>query len=329
MSDLVSVIVPIYNVEPYLRRCLDSLAAQTYQNLQIIMVDDCSTDHGPQIAQEYADQDPERFILIRREKNGGLSAARNTGMDAATGAWLAFVDSDDWVTEDYISSMYEVAQADGAELVVNCSMYLSDGISHFQLRDPCPNLVTQQTIHQIIATVVFTAPGKLYLHDLVKESQMRFPEDIWRCEDISTTIPFMTHCKKISILHKPTYNYFQRTDSLSNTNHKNVDLSFYPKTIQRMQDLSAPGFEQELEFRAISELLYGMPMIMVRSGRTKKELSQHIDWFREKYPNWKRNTYLPRMAKAKYVFAHFAANKQFGMLKLLICLWDLKKKLDR
>ena len=328
MSELVSVIVPIYNVEPYLRRCLDSLAAQTYQNLQIIMVDDCSTDHGPQIAQEYVDQDPERFILIRREKNGGLSAARNTGMDAATGAWLAFVDSDDWVTEDYISSMYEVAQADEADIVMS-ELYYYYSEQHCVIAHPFANLTTQSSHKEKVALSRPYAVTRLFRRDFVSEAGLRFPTNVWRAAEQGMIIPLLTKTDHISILPKAMYYYYQRSDSNSNKNFKGVDVSFYPISEDNVERNAAPGFEQELEFRAISELLYGMPMIMVRSGRTKKELSQHIDWFKEKYPNWKRNTYLPRMAKAKYVFAHFAANKQFGMLKLLICLWDLKKKLDR
>ena len=102
MQEKVSVIVPIYNVEKYLRRCVDSLVRQVHKNIEILLIDDCSTDESSVIAREYAAKYPQLCHYIQRDENGGLSAARNTGIEASTGKWLAFVDSDDWVTEDYV-----------------------------------------------------------------------------------------------------------------------------------------------------------------------------------------------------------------------------------
>lgn len=328
-QEKVSVIVPIYNVEAYINRCLDSLVGQTYQNIEIIMVDDCSTDSSAEIAKKYAAQHPEKFRFVQREKNGGLSAARNTGIDHAAGEWLAFVDSDDWVTEDYISAMYEAAQQDGADMVINCSRYLIDDHMEKQLWDICPQLQTLDNISDKLVSVPFSANGKLYATNLFEENKMYFPEDIWRCEDISTVIPLMTCAKMISIIHKPHYFYYQRLTSLSNTNHKNVDTSFYPKTIQRMIRLSRLGFEKELEFRAISELMYGMIMIMIRSEKSKDEILRQIDWFNQQYPSWKQNSYLPRLRKGKRFFIFWARRKRLGILKLLIYAWDRKQKSSR
>ena len=99
MQDLITLIVPIYMVEPYLDRCITSLVTQTYKNLEIILVDDGSKDNCPALCDEWAKKD-ERIRVIHRE-NGGLSAARNSGIDAANGEYLAFVDSDDFVSEEF------------------------------------------------------------------------------------------------------------------------------------------------------------------------------------------------------------------------------------
>ena len=95
---MISVIVPIYKVEPYLHRCVDSILAQTYQNIEVILVDDGSPDSCPEICDEYAAQD-ERIKVIHKA-NGGLSSARNAGLDAASGDWVSFIDSDDWIEPD-------------------------------------------------------------------------------------------------------------------------------------------------------------------------------------------------------------------------------------
>ena len=99
-TPLISIIVPIYNVELYLRRCLDSVLNQTYTNLEIILVDDGSPDGCPQICDEYAAKD-KRIAVIHKE-NGGLSDARNAGLDICKGKYISFIDSDDWVDEKYI-----------------------------------------------------------------------------------------------------------------------------------------------------------------------------------------------------------------------------------
>ena len=103
MKDLISVIVPVYNVEKYLNKCLDSIISQTYTNLEIILIDDGSTDNCGKICDEYASKD-KRIKVIHKE-NAGVSSARNYGIQCATGDWIMFVDSDDWIEFDAINSI--------------------------------------------------------------------------------------------------------------------------------------------------------------------------------------------------------------------------------
>ena len=114
-NEKISVIIPVYNVEPYLRKCLDSVCGQTYKNLEIIVVDDGSTDGSPAICDEYAEKD-NRIICIHQE-NAGLSCARNAGIDAATGDWIAFVDSDDWIDTDMYETLMWTAESTKADIV--------------------------------------------------------------------------------------------------------------------------------------------------------------------------------------------------------------------
>lgn len=100
MKDLISVILPVYNVEPYIRSCLDSLSKQLYKNFEVLMVNDGSTDNSGVICQQYADSD-KRFRYFEKE-NGGLSDARNFGIKESKGEYITFVDSDDWITEEYL-----------------------------------------------------------------------------------------------------------------------------------------------------------------------------------------------------------------------------------
>ena len=104
-KDLISIIVPVYNVERYIRKCLDSILNQTYYNIEVICVDDCSTDFSGRICDEYAANDL-RVNVIHKEKNQGLSEARNTGMKFIKGMYVSFIDSDDWVDQTFIECLY-------------------------------------------------------------------------------------------------------------------------------------------------------------------------------------------------------------------------------
>lgn len=111
MEKLVSIIVPVYKVEEYIARCVESILAQTYQNMQIILVDDGSPDNSVQICQEYA-KDDNRIEIVRQE-NQGVSVARNNGIDHAAGEYICFVDSDDYIMPNYVSRLVESIESDG------------------------------------------------------------------------------------------------------------------------------------------------------------------------------------------------------------------------
>lgn len=326
-KEKISVIVPIYNVEEYLERCVDSLINQTYDNYEVILVDDCSTDNSASIAQYYAEEYKDICRFIQREENGRLSAARNSGMSAAEGKWVTFVDSDDWVTDDYLETMYDVAKRDDADIVMSSIYYY---YYSGKCKENCPfgNLTTESSHKEKVALGGPPyACTRLFRRTLFEEKGLCFQEDIWRAAEMATTIPLLTTTDKISIVHKPMYYYFQRSNSNSNQYQKNVDISFYPKTVLRMIELSQPGFETELQFRAVSEIMYGMIMIMVRSGRSREEISRQVDWFNAEFVDWQDNHYLSKLQKGKWAFIWFAARKHFMILKCLIWAWDLKQKL--
>ena len=118
MKPLISIIVPVYNVEAYLAKCVDSILAQTYTNLEIILVNDGSSDGCGRICDEYAKQD--KRIKVIHKQNGGLSDARNVAIDVATGEFITFIDSDDYVTDDYIMTLYSLIEKYGRRLKVPC-----------------------------------------------------------------------------------------------------------------------------------------------------------------------------------------------------------------
>jgi glycosyltransferase involved in cell wall biosynthesis len=326
MNEKISVIVPIYNVEKYLKRCIDSILDQEYENFEIILVDDCSTDNSAMIAQAYALNHHAKCIFIKRERNGKLSAARNTGLKAATGKWITFVDSDDWVDKNYLDEMMKVAKADNADIVAS-SYYHAWENGRLEEINPFGNLYTNSSHKEKVALMRNHAVTRLYRKQLIDDTELKFPERIWRAAEMGFTIPMISRTDKISILKKPLYYYYQRKSSNSNNNNTNIDLTFYDKAFEYIHDYCRERFPAEIEYRAINEYMYGLISVMLKAKKPNSEIHNRVDRFNEEYSNWKNNKYIKQMAKEKRVFVYLASKKKIMALKILINLFTLKQSI--
>ena len=221
---LVSIIVPVYNVEDFLDRCLESLIAQTYKETEIILVDDGSTDHSGQICDEWTDKYPEKIVVIHKE-NGGLSDARNVGLKNAHGQFISFVDSDDFVSRDMIHTMVTDIKRHNVEIA--CVGYLPFmEEKEIGMADPESEIAK---VYDSFAAIkqLFSSDGygnfawnKLYRIDLFKN--ITFPVGR-KMEDLGTTYLLMERCSKIYYNTRKLYYYFQREGSILH----NPDKFFY------------------------------------------------------------------------------------------------------
>lgn len=213
MSELVTVIVPIYNVESYLHRCVDSILNQSYKNLEIILVDDGSPDKCGVICDEYALLD-QRVKVIHKE-NGGLSDARNAGIDIAKGSYITFIDSDDWVQEDYIQKLYDLLIATSSDISV-CD-FIKTSSSNINLETKIEknyeytNYEALKSLAGDLYVQMVVAWGKLYKTHLFEG--IRFP--VGRIhEDEFTTYKLIYKANKIIYTTAPLLYYWQRDDSI-------------------------------------------------------------------------------------------------------------------
>jgi len=220
---LISVIVPVYNVEGYLDACLNSIKQQTYKKLEIIVIEDCSTDHSTQVLQAHLKD--ERIKLIQHDRNRGLSAARNTGIKAATGEYMMFVDSDDIVDSGLVEACVKTALTTKADVITYDFTTFKDGISDTDLPYPIHNLKVKPFK---IGNKYFNSPHFAWLKfirsGLVHSSSLQFPIDLYY-EDW----PFHWHLglttKNIYQLPVNFYLYRQRATSItSSTDKKLLDL---------------------------------------------------------------------------------------------------------
>lgn len=214
-ESMISVIVPVYNVEQFLTRCVDSILAQTYEALEIILVDDGSKDASGKICDELAEKDG-RIKVIHKE-NGGLSSARNTGIDAATGEYLAFVDSDDWIEADSYAYMLGLMKKYDAKLAC-AGRYDVDGKTGEKALGLCPKKEECISAEEMVGRIFLwdgcdsSACDKLYHRSLFET--FRYP-DGKVCEDVPTTYRIVLKAERVVMCDKPIYNYYHRPNSIS------------------------------------------------------------------------------------------------------------------
>lgn len=239
MDPLVSVIVPIYNVEPYVRKCLDSLKNQTLKQIEVICIDDGSTDKSGEIAEEYKSENWPQFRIIHTD-NKGLSAARNKGIDEARVDYLMFVDSDDWVEPDFCELAHRAAVEHQADMVTFGFLFEQNGKQRRinSAKQPA-GIVDEFTAHEYGSWAVW---NKLYRKKLF--DGLRFPEGR-NSEDVAMTHKLVHRANQIMVMHNVLYHYEFRSDGISNTHTLSNRRDFLAASIERYNDFVSYGYPED------------------------------------------------------------------------------------
>lgn len=322
-SPLISVIVPVYKVEKYLDRCIGSVIAQTYKNLEIIMIDDESPDNCPEMCDEYARRDTR--IKVIHKKNGGLSDARNIGLAVATGEYIAFVDSDDWIESDFIEILYNNAEKEHADIsIIGYTLVWDDGRTRrFSQDDEYYTFDTDNAIRELLnqrkfQCMVCQKMYKKYIFDSVK-----FP--IGKVyEDVAVGLPTFLRAKKIVVSGKSKYNYYQRNDSIVNSKFDKRKLYF----LECCQFIIAysDSHNKKYDIEAHSFYLRALMMLILPIYQENKEADKDIYQYLEqeirthKHYIWKN----PNMELKKKVVLSLICIKFPG--KILVKLWNRRIK---
>lgn len=229
---LISVVIPIYNVEKYLNRCLESVTCQTYRKLEIILVDDGSPDRCPDICEEWAQKDAR--IRVIHKQNAGLGMARNTGIEYATGEYICFFDSDDYIVPDALEAAYKLASREKADVVCfGFSRIDSEGntVAQFIPKTPkasysgsevqsvfLPELVASDPITGRASDLQMSAWACLYSLKRIRAVGWRFvSEREIISEDVYSNLRFYRYVTKVAVLAKPLYCYCENATSLTQT----------------------------------------------------------------------------------------------------------------
>lgn len=235
MKPLISIIVPVYNVEAYLAKCVDSILAQTYTNLEIILVNDGSSDGCGRICDEYAKQD--KRIKVIHKQNGGLSDARNVAIDVATGEFITFIDSDDYVTDDYIMTLYSLIEK--YECKVSIALYNTfvEGskpkVVNRVYREDCQTNI--KAIEEMFYQEKYDTASwaKLY-HSSLFATGIRYPKGIVY-EDLATTYLLIFQSDKVAFCNRRIYNYLLRRDSIEGSSFSSKKMDSALKVCELME----------------------------------------------------------------------------------------------
>ena len=253
-NDLISIVVPLYNVEDYLKECIDSILIQSYHNLEIILVDDGSTDNSGKICDDYAKKDS-RIKVIHKE-NGGASDARNYGIKEAKGKYIQFTDSDDFLDKDMIKTLYIDIKENNSDVSI-CSMYwLKDNVKYTDATYKKMTLSSDEAVKEIlldknIRSYSFNKLYKKSLFDNIKYPKGRLIEDL-------LVIPkVFLHSSKISIIDIPLYYYRQRSGSILHNKTKESEFSYLDAVEEISNEIrrADPKFENYCDYAIANSIL--------------------------------------------------------------------------
>lgn len=297
----VSVIVPIYNVEKYLEKCINSLLSQTLEDIQIILVNDGSKDNSGNIAREYEKNNKNRIIYVEKE-NGGLSDARNYGLKYATGDFVAFLDSDDYIEKNAYEEMYNKAIEENADYV-EC-----DFIWEFPNKIRVDKQYPYKNKKEMLSFVRVVAWNKLIKRQLITDNNLEFPKGL-RYEDVEFTYKLIPFINKFAYVDKPFIHYVQREGSIANVQNERTAeiftvldnvIEFYKKNNIYEE------YRDELEYNYARYLLCSSLKRMCKiKDKTIREKLLTESWERLNlnFPNWKENVILKtvNIGKNKYM----------------------------
>ena len=214
---LVSIIVPVYNAEKYLPRCIDSILRQEYRNFELILVNDGSKDSSPEICDQYAAED-DRIIVIHKE-NSGVSDSRNLALDRARGKYIQFLDSDDWITPDATKLFVRSAETNQCDLVIaDFYRVVGERVSHKgDIEDEGVMNREQYAAHMMENPADFyygVIWNKLFRRDIIEQHHLRMDTELSWCEDFLFNLDYISHANTFIALQAPVYYYVKTKGSL-------------------------------------------------------------------------------------------------------------------
>ena len=323
-----SIIIPVYNVESYMARCLDSILAQTYSNFEIIVVIDGSTDRSAEICEEYKRTHYDKMRIIYQD-NAGPGAARNNGLLLAKGRYIFFVDSDDTVADTALATLHRtIVSSNYPDIVVFAYKAVNiNGKKLSENREALPKDVIMNASRQRDILTIATLPGnRIVKRQFLETSGLKFPIKVWY-EDLIVTISMLALSETVVYIDEILYYYLWRNDSI--TKNKNTarmidllnqynELVSYFKANNIFRD-----YYYELEFLVVAHLLLAGSVRLIRTDRKNPLLSEFYTYTKVNFPDFINNPYLNRLGKRKLLILRLLLKKRYRAIAFVFLIHGL------
>ncbi|MBQ8587540.1 MAG: glycosyltransferase [Oscillospiraceae bacterium] len=313
-----SLIVPVYKVEEYLPKCIESVLAQKHQDFELLLIDDGSPDNCGRICDEYAAKYPEKILAVH-QPNGGAGAARNHGIRLSKGEYILFLDSDDSISEDLLSDLASVIEQNPVDLILYGARVIKDEKETGQLHEDVP---TEQVIrvkeHPKLYFGVMAPWNRAYKKTLFTENGIDFATKVWY-EDIRVVTKILAVSRTAYRLPKPYYRYIQREGSAMNNKNsgRNVEILYAYDDIlswYEERDLLQPH-RAELAFQAVQHILLAATVRVLLIDKKHELIGRFRSYMEEHFPDFRENPYLPLLDSNKQLIYKLLLKKRYGSIR--------------
>lgn len=319
MKIKVSVIVPVYNVEKFIDKCLNSLVKQSLKEIEIIVVNDGTKDNSQKIVDKYVKKYPDKIKSYIKE-NGGQGSARNYGLKKATGEYIGYVDSDDFVEKDMYKKLYNKAKENNYDIVVCGNYNVSED---YQNKNIDAFINNYNTDLENIFFGKMAVWNKIYKRDILIKNKLEFKEKVWY-EDLAFTLKAIMNSNTFAFIDEPLYDYLIREGSTMNNSNvqRNLEiLDAFNDILSYIQHNKKEEYFSKIEFLAIDHIYISAIVRVLKAeadDKVKREtINKLIDYMNKKFPNYKNNKYINTLSKNRKIIYKLINIKMYGLINLI------------
>lgn len=319
MKIKVSVIVPVYGVEKYIDKCLNSLVKQSLKEIEIIVVNDGTKDNSQKIIDKYVKKYPDKIKSYIKE-NGGQGSARNYGLKKASGEYIGYVDSDDFVEKDMYKKLYNKAKENNYDIVVCGNYNVSED---YQNKNIDAFINNYNTDLENIFFGKMAVWNKIYKRDILIKNKLEFKEKVWY-EDLAFTLKAIMNSNTFAFIDEPLYDYLIREGSTMNNSNvqRNLEiLDAFNDILSYIQHNKKEEYFSKIEFLAIDHIYISAIVRVLKAeadDKVKREtINKLIDYMNKKFPNYKNNKYINTLSKNRKIIYKLINIKMYGLINLI------------
>lgn len=315
----LSIIVPVYGVEKYIDKCLNSLVKQSLKEIEIIVVNDGTKDNSQKIIDKYVKKYPDKIKSYIKE-NGGQGSARNYGLKKTTGEYIGYVDSDDFVEKDMYKKLYNKAKENNYDIVVCGNYNVSED---YQNKNIDAFINNYNTDLENIFFGKMAVWNKIYKRDILIKNKLEFKEKVWY-EDLAFTLKAIMNSNTFAFIDEPLYDYLIREGSTMNNSNvkRNLEiLEAFNDILSYIQHNKKEEYFSKIEFLAIDHIYISAIVRVLKAeadDKVKREtINKLIDYMNKKFPNYKNNKYINTLSKNRKIIYKLINIKMYGLINLI------------